>query len=104
VTAAPAEFVLRPPEIRRDVAAKSRYVTGLEPADIEALFSGGVRVRLCHDQRTRWLMRVSLGGAWARRKDFASPYAEHACRTAEHWYGPPVAHWRAVDESEERNR
>jgi hypothetical protein len=34
-------------------------------------------------------------GASGRRKDFASPYLEHAMRTAELWYGMPAEGWRA---------
>jgi len=51
----------------------------------------------------RWLM---WAGAWpsdpkekrprpTRRKDFASPFAEHSRQTAELWYGTPVDGWHA---------
>lgn len=40
---------------------------------------------------SRWLMWA--GVPLKRRKDFASPYAEHAQRTAVFWYGEPVASW-----------
>jgi hypothetical protein len=32
--------------------------------------------------------------AGSRRRDFASPFVEHAMRTAEAWYGPPASGWR----------
>jgi hypothetical protein len=35
-----------------------------------------------------WLL---AGGRWQRRNGFSTPYAEHARRTAEQWYGPPRA-------------
>jgi hypothetical protein len=93
-----SEFALQPPQIRREVTARSRCVTGLEPVDMEASFAGGVRVRLGYEQGARWLMWVSSGGRWNRRTDFASPHAEHACRTAEQWYGPSIEGWNAVSE------
>jgi hypothetical protein len=73
-------------------------MTGLEPADLEAIFRNGIKVRLQFEQNSRWCLWVKGGGAWKRRKDFATPYAEHGCRTAEEWYGPPVSDWRPVEE------
>jgi hypothetical protein len=43
----------------------------------------------------RWLMFVRSRGPGGRRRDFASPYLEHAIRTAEFWYGAPTTGWRA---------
>jgi hypothetical protein len=97
----PTVFALRPPQVCRKAVAKPRYITGLEPADMEATFAGGVRVQLRYEQNTRWLMWISRGGVWTRRKDFASPYAEHACRCAEQWFGQPISGWRVVEQGEE---
>jgi hypothetical protein len=41
----------------------------------------------------RWLMYANSRRASDRRKDFASPFLEHAVRTAEQWYGAPVYDW-----------
>src|SRR6478609_4681917 len=60
---------------------RKRSDPGLEPVDLEADFPGGIRVQLRFEQGARWSMWVSDGGAWKRRKDFASPHEEHACRT-----------------------
>jgi hypothetical protein len=43
----------------------------------------------------RWLMFA--GTQKSRRKDFASPFLEHAIRTAEAWYGPAVGGWCPVE-------
>ena len=93
-------FTLQPPIIRPEPKPKSRYATGLEPAHMEATFAGGTRVQLRLEQSSRWCMWVTLGGVWKRRKDFASPFAEHACRTAEHWYGTPTTDWHPVETEE----
>jgi len=55
---------------------------------------GGTRVWLVRDGE-RWLMFVGGRRAGNRRKDFASPFMEHAIRTAEAWYGTPAGGWRA---------
>ncbi len=54
---------------------------------------GGVKVWLVKGGE-RWLMYVGSRKAGGRRRDFASPYLEHAIRTAEHWYGAPGGGWR----------
>ena len=90
-------FALEPPTIRPVPKPKPRYVTGLEVAHMEATFAGGVRIQLRCEQSSRWCMWVSRGGAWKRRKDFASPFAEHACRCAEWWYGPPTTAWHPAE-------
>lgn len=43
----------------------------------------------------RWLMFA--GTAKSRRRDFASPFLEHAIRTAETWYGPAADGWHPVE-------
>lgn len=57
---------------------------------------GNVRVRLV-EHHGRWLMFVDSGRRKqaVRRKDFASPFFEHAVKTAEQWYGAPGDGWRA---------
>lgn len=58
-----------------------------------ARFPGGVGVELRQEGKSRWLMWVTRNGKRQRRRDFASPFLEHARRTAEHWYGVPVGGW-----------
>jgi len=53
---------------------------------------GGTRIWLVRDG-DRWLMFA--GTRKNRRKDFASPFLEHAQRTAEAWYGPAQEGWHA---------
>lgn len=48
------------------------------------------RVWLVRDGE-RWLMFAGPRTAAGRRRDFASPFLAHAIRTAEQWYGAPVA-------------
>ena len=55
---------------------------------------GGTRVWLVRDGN-RWLMFAGSRAAGGRRKDFASPFLEHAMRTAEFWYGASRTGWRA---------
>ncbi len=65
------------------------------PADAACVVGdcGDTRVWLVRDGQ-RWLMYV--GSRWSgRRRDFASPYLDHAIRTAEQWYGAPPKGWRA---------
>jgi hypothetical protein len=57
-----------------------------------AQFTDGVQVEL-RSAVGRWLMWVVQDGDCQRRKDFASPHLEHAQRTAEHWFGPPMCSW-----------
>lgn len=54
---------------------------------------GGARVWLVKDG-DRWLMFAGSRKAGSRRRDFASPFLEHAMRTAEAWYGPAAGGWR----------
>jgi hypothetical protein len=44
----------------------------------------------------RWLMFA--GTQKRRRRDFASPFLEHAIRTAEAWYGPAADGWQVEQE------
>jgi hypothetical protein len=53
---------------------------------------GHTRVWLVRDG-DRWLMFA--GTRSSRRKDFASPFLNHAQRTAEAWYGAPEKGWLA---------
>ncbi len=52
-----------------------------------------LRVWLVRDG-DRWSMFAGSRAAHARRRDFVSPYLEHAIRTAEQWYGAPKGGWR----------
>lgn len=65
------------------------------PADANCISAdcGGTRVWLVRDGE-RWLMFVHGRRAGNRRRDFASPFMEHAIRTAEAWYGGPAGGWR----------
>jgi len=62
---------------------------------------GGTMVWLVRDGE-RWSMFVGGRRAGNRRKDFASPFMEHAIRTVEAWYGAPAAGWRAEEKSDGR--
>lgn len=64
---------------------------------------GGARIWLVKDGE-RWLMYVGSRKAGGRRRDFATPYLEHAIRTAEHWYGAPGSGWHAEKGSDGRPR
>lgn len=55
---------------------------------------GSTLVRLARE-RGRWLMFA--GTRQTRRKDVASPFMEHAIRTAEAWYGPAADGWHAAE-------
>lgn len=63
---------------------------------------GGTRVWLVRDGE-RWSMFVGVRRAGNRRKDFASPFMEHAMRTAEAWYGTPAGGWREEMRDGQRN-
>jgi hypothetical protein len=72
-----------PPEPRIDPNATRLGATcGVTPVELRR--DGG-----------RWLMWVGKP-PW-RRKDFASPFMEHAQRTAVAWYGEPTKDWQALD-------
>jgi hypothetical protein len=73
--------------------AKPEYPTD---ADRMVCLCGSTRIRLVKDGE-RWLMLTRAGRSWHRRKDFASPFLEHAVRTAEQWYGAPAAGWRVEE-------
>jgi hypothetical protein len=64
---------------------------GAAPEDrrTHAEFGGGVSVELRCEGRNRWLMWVN----GQRRRDFATPYLDHAQRCAEQWYGNPIGGW-----------
>lgn len=64
-----------------------------EDADCWTAVCGGTRVWLVRDGGARW--RMYAGNRRTRRKDFCSPWLDHARRTAECWYGVPEEAWRA---------
>jgi hypothetical protein len=64
----------------------------------EAFFAGGLRIQVRQDDGGRWMIWFTHGAAWRRRKDFASPWPDHARRTAELWFGPPVDGWNTPTE------
>jgi hypothetical protein len=75
----------------------------VEPAPPPAIQAGataysadcnGTRVWLAKDG-DRWLMFVGRRSSTTRRRDFASPWLEHAIRTAEAWYGTARKGWQA---------
>ena len=65
------------------------------PPDARCLTAdcGGTKVWLVKNG-DRWLMYAGSRSAAGRRRDFASPFLEHAIRTAEQWYGVPSGDWR----------
>ncbi len=63
---------------------------------------GGTRIWLVRDG-DRWLMFAGGRRAGNRRRDFASPFLEHAIRTAEAWYGMPANGW-CVEEIRDEKR
>jgi hypothetical protein len=63
------------------------------PATCVAGDCGGIRIWLVKAGE-RWLMYARSRKGSSRRKDFASPFLEHAIRTAEQWYGVPPGGWR----------
>jgi hypothetical protein len=68
------------------------------PTETDCIVSecGSTGIRLVKDGE-RWLMSTRAGKAWRRRKDFASPFLDHAVRTAEQWCGAPAAGWRVEE-------
>lgn len=62
---------------------------------------GGTRVWLAKDG-DRWLMFAGSRKAGSRRRDFASPFIEHAMRTAEVWYGPAASGWQPETRTAQR--
>jgi hypothetical protein len=73
-----------------------------EPAACVAQFAGDVQVELRRESSSRWLMWEVTGGRKRRRKDFASPYMEHAKRTTAYWYGEPEGDWQELKEAARR--
>ena len=55
---------------------------------------GNTRVWIVNDG-SRWLMYSGAHRSENRRKDFASPFLNHAMQTAEYWYDPPRDGWHA---------
>ncbi len=84
------------------VVIEDRAAGPVIPADAECVSAdcGGTRVWLARDG-DRWLMFA--GSRRSRRKDFASPFLEHAIRTAEAWYGTPADGWH-VEKRRNGNR
>ncbi len=78
------------------VREENRPATGADalPADAACVTTecGGTKVWLVRDGE-RWLMYVGSRRR-GRRRDFCSPYLDHAIRTAEAWYGAPGGGWR----------
>jgi hypothetical protein len=58
-----------------------------------AKFAHGVDVEIEPDDQGRWHMIVTRGWARERVKNFCTPFAAHAARTAEAWFGEPVTMW-----------
>ncbi|MCL4797822.1 MAG: hypothetical protein KJZ84_24875 [Bryobacteraceae bacterium] len=96
-----AEWIARAP-LALEPESTSR---ALPDAAAYSATCGSTPVRLARE-RGRWLMFA--GTRQTRRKDFASPFMEHAIRTAEAWYGPAADGWHpaeptAVAQKEESN-
>lgn len=68
------------------------------PVDADCISAdcGDTRIWLKRDGE-RWLMFAGGRRARNRLKDFASPYVEHAIRTAETWFGAPAGGWRSEE-------
>jgi len=66
-----------------------------EDARLVSAVCGQTRVWLTRDC-DRWLMFA--GTQKSRRRDFASPFLEHAIRTAEARYGPAAGGWQVEQE------
>jgi hypothetical protein len=66
-----------------------------EDARLVTAICGETPVWLARDG-DRWLMFA--GTQKRRRRDFASPFLEHAIRTAEAWYGPAADGWQVEQE------
>jgi hypothetical protein len=64
-----------------------------KPVACVATLQQNVQVELRRDNPSRWSMWITESNLRARRKDFATPFLDHAKRTAEHWYGAPINGW-----------
>jgi len=62
-----------------------------EDARLATAICGQTRIWIARDG-DRWLMFA--GTQMNRRMDFASPFLDHAIRTAEAWYGPASGGWQ----------
>ncbi len=74
-----------------------------DSGDVYTANCGGTPVWLVR-QGPRWLMFAGSRRPDSRRRDFASPFLDHARRTAEAWYGPPEDGWRAEGPSPKQRR
>lgn len=74
------------------------------PPDASCLMAdcSGTKVWLVKDG-DRWLMYAGSRKAAGRRRDFASPFLEHAIRTAEQWYGVAAGNWREEKKRDARS-
>jgi hypothetical protein len=77
--------------VERDVQAEPGWLIAPDAQWVTAT-CGSTRVWLVRDG-DRWLMFA--GTRSSRRKDLASPFLDHAQRTAEAWYGAPEQGWLA---------
>jgi hypothetical protein len=66
-----------------------------EPSTCIGNFAGGVQIELSREGPSRWTMWEVRYGKRKRRTDFASPWLDHAKRTAVYWYGEPIGGWHA---------
>jgi hypothetical protein len=81
---------------------KASAVPAPGPSACIAQFAGDVLVELRRESSSRWLRWETKGGRRTRRTDFASPYLDHAKRTAAHWYGEPVGDWQELTDAARR--
>ncbi|MCC6366883.1 MAG: hypothetical protein IT165_25455 [Bryobacterales bacterium] len=78
--------------IVRDEYAPAQATSKHDDAKCVVGDCNGKRVWLVRDS-DRWLMFAGSRGPGGRRRDFASPFLEHAIRTAELWYGAAATGW-----------
>lgn len=57
---------------------------------------GSTVVELLRDGPNRWFMFAGTSALLNRVRNFASPFLDHAQRTAESWYGSTIDGWREV--------
>lgn len=95
----PHKMWLATVHIERDPAPVKRVPDGMASCLIAVC--GRTEVWLVNEAGTwRMFAYTSDSSTRQRRPDFASPFLEHAIRTADLWYGPPADRWR----EEERKR